>query len=84
MFSNMENMTDDEDLIFNIAFALSQYGYKPPRTHNTEERDRYFRQVAKAVKEHLERTWEMKKRTFKHQGATTTGLMGGRPGGKSG
>jgi hypothetical protein len=54
----MPPLSEDEEFEFSIAFALSQFGYQSPRTRNTDERERYYRAVAKAVRKQLLFTWE--------------------------
>jgi hypothetical protein len=45
-------MTPDDlekELHASIRFALSQYGYKPPRTRDTDATDAYYTSVASAI-----------------------------------
>jgi hypothetical protein len=73
----MPDRTLEDDIEFTIAFALGQYRYKPPRTHDCTERDRYFRAVAKTVREQLQRSnFEITKRP-PDPGMNLTSIMGG-------
>jgi len=47
----------ESDLEWSIAFAIGQFRYQPPRTHNTDERAQYYNAVAKAVMACLRLTW---------------------------
>jgi hypothetical protein len=49
--------TPEEDLENAIAFALSQFPYKPPRGSSEKERQYYYRMVAKAVRERIALSW---------------------------
>jgi hypothetical protein len=47
----------DEDLETTIAFALSQFGYDPPRKRNPAQRALYFPAAARAVRRQLQFSW---------------------------
>jgi hypothetical protein len=53
----MTETSPDEDLETTIAFALSQFGYEPPRKRNPAERALYFRAAARAVRRQLQFSW---------------------------
>jgi hypothetical protein len=57
----MPETTPDDDLETSIAFALSRFGYDPPRKSSPAERALYFRAVARAVRKHLRHSWTMTK-----------------------
>jgi hypothetical protein len=58
----MTETSPDEDLETIIAFALSQFGYDPPRKRNPAERALYFRAAARAVRGQLQFSWVMTKK----------------------
>jgi hypothetical protein len=58
-------MTDDSfqgQLDASIAYALEQFGYPSARSLEPEERKRYLQSAARAVREHIERSWVLEKR----------------------
>lgn len=59
----MSTSPDDDELDSAIAFALRQFPYKPPRTRDISERERYFRAVARAIRKQLQFAWLFSKKT---------------------
>jgi hypothetical protein len=53
----MSGSAEDDDLETTIAFALSQFSYQPPRSRRTDERQLYFRAVARAIRRQLQFAW---------------------------
>lgn len=58
----MSGSPEDDDLETTIAFALSQFPYQPPRTLRTDERQLYFRAVARAIRRELHFAWIIRKK----------------------
>ena len=60
---SLPRMTPDDledDLCSSVRYALQAYRYKPPRTHDASERDRYFSAVAAAVVAHVKLSgWDL-------------------------
>jgi hypothetical protein len=62
-------MTDHNDpealLRFSIYFALPQYRYAPPKTHDATARDAYFGRVADKVMEQIKMSgWKIERQTL--------------------
>jgi hypothetical protein len=53
----MSGSPEDDEFETTIAFALSQFPYQPPRARRGEERQLYFRSVARAIRKQLQFAW---------------------------
>jgi hypothetical protein len=53
----MSGSPEDDEFETTIAFALSQFPYQPPRARHAEERQLYFRAVARAIARQLQFAW---------------------------
>jgi hypothetical protein len=58
----MSGSPQDDAFETTIAFALSQFPYQPPHGRRGEERQLYFRAVARAVAKQLQFAWIIARR----------------------
>jgi hypothetical protein len=58
----MSGSPEDDDLETTIAFALSQFPHQRQRARRAEERQLYFRAVARAIRRQLQFAWIIAKK----------------------